>query len=390
MGRPIPVDIRGAAAFSCLGLDPGPQAKALRCGRSGLAPLGPGSPFGEETLTAGAIPAAFTGEERAQRLAELLIERLVEEARLTDKERRSCAVFGGVASGVHSCEEVGTLGRIRRGEPWRSELLSGGPGRFTAGAAERLGARGPLFTYTTACTSTAVALVMAVRMLRAGLVERAAVLGVDVLMRVFLEGFRSLQLYSESRCRPFDRDRDGLQIGEGCVGVVLERGSAGSRVRFGLLDGAIARDPSHIAAGSDDGRTAAAIMADALRRSGVEPSEVVSIKAHGTGTPVNDLSELRGLRAAFGDSPPPFASLKGALGHTLGSSAALETVAWTWCLEQGFVPFNAGFETPTEEVPLAPLREPHLTGGRPGVHLCNAFGFGGTSVSYVLTDRGAP
>lgn len=390
MHHALRVDLRGTAAFSCLGTGRAGQVEALRLGQSGLGPLGPGSLFGEPGLTVGVIPAGGPGEGRASQLAELLLEELVEDAALTAQERRSCAVFAGAASGISSSEEIATLEKIREGRPWQSDLLSGGPGRLAAFAAERLGARGPLFTYTTACTSTAVALFLAVRLLRAGRIERAVVLGVDVLMKISIEGFRSFQLYSEGRCRPFDRDRDGLQIGEAAVGMVLEapRGSRASR--FGLLDGALAHDQSHIAAGSNDGRTAAALMAETLRRSAVGAADVTSIKAHGTGTLTNDLSELRGLSAAFGPAPPPFASLKGALGHTLGSSAALETVVWTWCLAQGFAPASHGFLTPCEEVPLAPLREPLRTEGRPGVHLCNAFGFGGTSVAYLLDDRGAP
>ncbi|MBI5440198.1 MAG: hypothetical protein HY900_03185 [Deltaproteobacteria bacterium] len=384
------VDLRGTAAFSCLGLTRTAQVEALRRGQSGLEPLGPGSLFGEERLRAGQIPEAAAGEDRARRLLELLLEELVEDAGLSRRERRGCAIFAGAASGIGSSEEIATLEKIRAGKPWQSDLLSGGPGRFAAFAAERLGARGPLFTYTTACTSTAVALFLAVRLLRAGRVERAVVLGIDVLMKISIEGFRSFQLYSEGCCRPFDRDRDGLQIGEAAVGLVLETSRGAKPARFGLLDGALAHDQSHIAAGSNDGRTAAALMTETLSRSAVRSGEVASVKAHGTGTVTNDLSELRGLAAAFGAPVPPFASLKGALGHTLGSSAALETVAWTWCLAQGFVPASQGFARPCDELPLAPLTESLGTEGRPGVHLCNAFGFGGTSVSYLLDDRGAP
>jgi 3-oxoacyl-(acyl-carrier-protein) synthase len=96
------------------------------------------------------------------------------------------------------------------------------------------------------------------------------------------------------------------------------------------------------------------------------------------------------MERAFGEAVPPFTSLKGAVGHTLGCSCALETVLWTWCLEAGFVPMCQGFTSPDEDVPFEPLRSPLETEGRPGFHLFSAFGFGGTSVSYVLSDRGAP
>jgi 3-oxoacyl-(acyl-carrier-protein) synthase len=131
-------------------------------------------------------------------------------------------------------------------------------------------------------------------------------------------------------------------------------------------------------------------MGEALRLSGVERTDLTAVKGHGTGTVTNDRSELRGLQKVFGGAVPPFSSLKGLLGHTLGSCSALETVLWAWCLEEGFVPASLGFAAPEADVPLQPLRTALRTDGRPGFHLFSAFGFGGTSVSYVLADRGSP
>lgn len=224
-------------------------------------------------------------------------------------------------------------------------------------------------------------------MLRAGQIPRALVVGHDLVMKVAVDGFRHLQLYSQGGCRPFDRDRDGIVLGEGVAAVVLEASDVPAR--FELLDGAIAHDASHIAAGSSDGLTAARVMVEALRRSGVGGGEVTAIKAHGTGTPTNDLSELRGLERAFEGRPPPFASLKAFLGHTTAASSLVEMAHWLACLEEGFVPASLGFANPLPESPHAPLRAALETGGRPGVHMFNAFGFGGSAVSYLVRDHGA-
>lgn len=380
------VDVRAVGALSCLGDDPRLHAAALRAGRGGLAPVGTSSHLRDAELIAAVIPNQDSSERRPQSLTECLVDRLLDSGGLTDAERRGCAVFVGTTTGFAASEEIAWYREKARGGTWK--LLCGGPGQLAAFVARRVGSRAPVFTYTTACTSTAVGLLMAAQMIRAGQIERALVFGLDVLMKISIEGFRYLQLYSEKRCRPFDRDRDGLQLGEAAAGVLLEPRRGEGR-RFELLEGAIRHDPSHIAAGSTDGATAAAVIGEALRRSGIAPAEVAAVKAHGTGTPTNDLSELRGMQTAFAGRPPPFSSLKGAFGHTLGASSALETAAWLWCLEEGFVPASAGFETPMDEVPLSPLARPLPTEGRPGAHLFNSFGFGGTSVSYVIRDHGA-
>ncbi len=377
MSEPLPIDIRGMAAISCFGADRQAQVIAVREGRTGLRLATP-DPWGVPT---GPIPDGDDSPRRALTLTERLAESLIADARLSKAEARECAVFGGTTTGSARSEEEQL---VRSTEPW------GGPGRLTARLAQVMGAQGPASTYTTACTSSAVGLLTAVRAIRQGLVPRAVVFGLDLLMKITVVGFEQLQLYSKTACRPFDRDRDGLQIGEAAVGIVLE-GRRGPRTsRFEVLDGAIVHDPGHIAAGSTDGVVAAGVMGEAMRRSGIRPEELRSIKAHGTGTGSNDLSELRGLSLAFPNGVPPFASLKGFFGHTLGASSALETVIWLCCMEAGFLPASCGFRNGLEESPLVPITRPIETKGRPGVDLFNSFGFGGTSVSYLVADRGAP
>jgi 3-oxoacyl-(acyl-carrier-protein) synthase len=302
---------------------------------------------------------------------------------LSKAELADTAVFAGTCTGVAASEEIAFIRDRHAGLKWQSKFLCGGPGRLAAFCAQEFGARGPQFTYTTACTSTAVGAVMAARMLRQGRINRALVIGLDLVMKLTLEGFRLLQLYSEAGCRPFDARRDGLYLGEACAAFVLERGDGPLQ----FLDGAIHHDPGHIAAGSTDGTTAAAVMNEALTRSGVRPGEVTAVKAHGTGTPTNDLTELNALSVAFGGKPPPFSSLKSTFGHTLGASAALELVTWTWCAEGGFMPATYGFQQKIAESPHAPQIEPRALGNERQVHLFNAFGFGGTSVSFLAEVR---
>lgn len=383
------VEIRGFTGISCLGPDRASQVAAARAGRVGLSASGPESLVAGPGVVAGWVGRHSDHPEGIYELSDRVLELLAEACPLTAAERAECGVYVGTTTGHTPQEELPAILKIRAGQPWRSKFLTGGPGPIASHVARRFGAKGPLYTVTTACTSTGVALMMALRALRLGQVRRALVFGADLVMKTSIEGFRLLQLYSETTCKPFDRDRDGLNFGEAGAAMVLEPAGETVRHRFEVLDGAIAHDPSHIAAGSSDGKTAASVMRQALARSGVAAEDLVAVKAHGTGTANNDLSELRGMMTAFEGRPPPFLSWKGSIGHTVGSSAAMEQVLSMWCLEEGFLPSSAGFATPLPEVPLAPMTRPLETGGRPGCYLFNAFGFGGTAVSYVVADRGA-
>jgi 3-oxoacyl-[acyl-carrier-protein] synthase I len=380
----IPIRIRGRAAWSAAGLGASSHVGTLRQGKRVVAPVAPELRLGD--VSAGAIAGAHeAGDQRPNKLSSTVLEALIDEAKLTKAELAETAIFVGTTTGVAASEEIAYLRDKSLGAMWKAQFLSGGPGRLAAFAAETVGAKGPCFTYTTACTATALGVVMATRMMRQGRARRAIVLGLDVLMRMTLEGFRLLQLRSKEGCRPFDKERDGLDIGEAVAAVVLEPGEG----RFQMLDGAILHDQGHIAAGSTDGKTGATVMEAALTRSGVRAQQITAIKAHGTGTPTNDLTELRALRRVFGETLPPFTSLKSTFGHTLGASTALELAVWLWCLEAGFMPGTHGFRTPEPENNFVPVIEPRATDGGPRLDLFNSFGFGGTSVSFVVQDRGA-
>ncbi len=373
-----PIAIRARSAVSCFGDTAASHVAALKVGRTGLLPV-------DEKRGLGPIHAASmeAGLDAGDRRPYVLADAALGALGLSKQELKESALFAGTTTGVAATEEIVYLRDKAAGLPWQAKFACGGPGRLSAYCASAFGIEGPCFTYTTACTSTAVAAVMAARMLRQGRIRRAIVIGLDVLMKMSLQGFRLLQLYSEAGCRPFDARRDGLMLGEACAAFVLEPGEGPVR----MLDGAIHHDPGHIAAGSTDGVTAASVMADALKRSGVSPRDVTAVKAHGTGTPTNDLTELNALSVAFAGAPPPFSSLKSTFGHTLGASAALELVSWTWCVEHGFLPGTHGFGQRIAESKLVPMIEPTPSGNSRGVHLFNAFGFGGTSVSFAVEVR---
>ncbi|WP_051361852.1 beta-ketoacyl synthase N-terminal-like domain-containing protein [Solimonas soli] len=243
-----------------------------------------------------------------------------------------------------------------------------------------LGARGPYYTLNTACSSAANALLYAAFALRDGLVDAALAVGIEEENRLSQQGFFSLMLATRERSRPFDVARDGIVLGEGAAALHLSADRGGAR--WQLLGGASLCDASHPTNPSAE-RIADTIHA-ALDDAGVAAAEVSAVKAHGTGTRANDQAEALGLRRVFGDAMPPLTSIKPVLGHTLGACGALETVAFTACLERGRVPPTAGFADADPELGVAPLRA--AAPWRGGVALLNYFGFGGNNCALLLRE----
>lgn len=256
---------------------------------------------------------------------------------------------------------------------------SPGLGLLAEQLAAECGIGGAQYTINTACSSGANALLYAAAAIRRGDCQRALVLGLEVPTRVTLAGFNSLLLVSGTRCRPFDRDRDGLILGEAAAGIVLsaqpEHGPlAGMRLR----GGATACDSANIT--HTDANAVAHVIRDAVDHAGAP--RIDAVKAHGTGTPSNDAAEAAGILAGLDGPAVPVTSLKPALGHTLGACGVLETTAAAACWRAGFLPPTPGFEQPDPALGLTPVTQAAPLG--PGCVLLNYFGFGGNNSALVL------
>ncbi|WP_018404014.1 beta-ketoacyl synthase N-terminal-like domain-containing protein [Marinobacter gelidimuriae] len=230
------------------------------------------------------------------------------------------------------------------------------------------------------CTATANAILSAAAAIRTGVSDHALVVGLETRNDTTLAGFHGMQLLAQKNMRPFDRQRDGLVLGEGC-GVMLLSKCESDDPGVLLQGGASNCDTFSISASNPDGSTIAAVMADALDRSGIAPSDIQAIKAHGTATPLNDVGEAAGMRRAF-DNVPPFFSLKAALGHTLGSCGVMETLLVAAALPEGRLPASAGFSEPDPGLGVVPMSKLLAVG--PGHYLLNFFGFGGNNSSLII------
>ena len=193
-------------------------------------------------------------------------------------------------------------------------------------------------------------------------------------------------ILDRQQCRPFDRDRAGLNFGEGAAYIVMERLShaleRGATPLAELAGWGNACDAFHQTASSDDGEGAYLAMKQAIERAGINVTDVNYINAHGTGTPNNDVSETRAMQRLFGENVPPVSSTKSSTGHTTSASGAIESVITLMAMNNNFIPANIGFSTPIENgiKPAAtPVTDKHIK-----YALCNSFGFGGNDSSLLF------
>jgi 3-oxoacyl-[acyl-carrier-protein] synthase-1 len=243
-----------------------------------------------------------------------------------------------------------------------------------------LGISGPAATVSTACSSSAKIFCTADRYLRAGLCDAVVVGGVDCANEGFLYGFRSLGLLSTSPCRPWDRRRNGLSIGEAAGFALLERAPSGDS-DIALLGFGESGDAYHMAAPHPEGEGAETAMRSALRSAGLEASEIDYINLHGSGTPANDASEDRAVLRVFGNATP-CSSTKGWTGHAQGAAGITEAIISILSVEHGVVPGTLNTTEPDQALRANVILENQRRPLRRA--LTNSFGFGGNNCALIF------
>jgi 3-oxoacyl-(acyl-carrier-protein) synthase len=239
-------------------------------------------------------------------------------------------------------------------------------------------------TINTACSSSANAIAFGARLIRHGIAKRALVGGTDSLAKFTINGFNALNILSKDPCAPFDRDRSGLNLGEGAAFLVLEREEDLKDKRaYAVLSGSgNSNDAFHPSSTSPEGEGPYRSMREALENARLQPGEISYINAHGTGTENNDETESRAMLRLFG-KVPPFASTKSFTGHTLGAAGAIEAVyAVLNILHQELYP-SLEFHTPIPDTGLAPLT--HYRRQEVQHVMSNSFGFGGNCSTLIFS-----
>jgi 3-oxoacyl-[acyl-carrier-protein] synthase II len=238
-----------------------------------------------------------------------------------------------------------------------------------------------------ACASGAASIALGADLIRAGVTPTALAGGVDALTHICFMGFNALKLLDPTPCRPFDRDRRGMSIGEAAAFLVLEDAehcrARGGRALARLAGSGMTTDAHHVTAPHPEGEGMIHAMRQALADAGLEPDAVGYVNAHGTGTPQNDRAEALALRRVFGEGGVLVSSTKSLVGHTMAAAGSVEAAATILALQHGLLPPTASLEHADPDVPFDCL--PGVA--RPadvGAALSNSFGFGGQNVSLVF------
>jgi len=375
------IHIRGLGLVSSYGRGVACAVDGLRAGRTGITPLSLFSlPFQHQIQVNQFDHALFPpGSAGATATMVAAAHEALAEAHLNTEALRDAALVIGTSSFLFAGEADYRRTLAETGEAVMSLLPS--PGHAARHVAGMLGIEGPVLTLSTACSSSANALLVAAALLRRGEARRALVIGVEGLSAIALSGFHSLLLLDPDGCRPFDAGRRGMQIGE-AVGAVLLEADDSARGGDRLLGGANLCDTHHMTSAAPDGSAMRRVMEMALADAGLQAADVAVIKAHGTGSLDNDTAEAAAMRTLFGENLPPFTGIKRYLGHTLGACGAVELAVFLGCLRAGFVPPTAGCTHPDPALRITPLAE-----SRPapkGAAMLNFFGFGGNYASLLI------
>ena len=380
-----------------LGRGPDEVARKLFAGDcSGMQPQSGWVPKRSMTLGAvsGELPAiAAELNPQSSRNNQLLLDAAlqirddIEQAIQTFGRERIAVVLGTSTSGIDEASQ-GIAHYLQHQQfpsdyAYQQQELSA-PATFLA---DWLNINGPTYVISTACTSSARALMSAQRLLDMNLCDVVLCGGVDTLCKLTLNGFSSLEAVSDERCNPFSVNRHGINIGEAAVLFVMSKQPAGTH-SIALLGAGASSDAHHISAPEPSGRGAVQAMRKALSRAGLQPEHIGYLNLHGTATQHNDAMESYAVTQVFPEGVP-CSSTKPMTGHTLGAAGALEAAfCWLSLTHGDALPPHIWDGQPDPALPalnwvttgqtLAPVPQRCL--------MSNSFAFGGNNVSLIIGD----
>jgi 3-oxoacyl-[acyl-carrier-protein] synthase II len=400
------VAITGGGVVSPLGLTLEEFHRSLAEARSGVRRLPPEVAQGSGAQVGALIdwdPAAHFADaeaanlDRVAQFALVAAGQAIAAAALPLENATRIGVYWGTGLGGAHTLEAAYRQVYGKGE-WRTRPLTVVMAMSNAAGAAvalRHGLRGPFANFATACSSSAMALGEAARLVAEGRADAMVAGGSEALLTpATLLAWQALRTLAPAdpadaaaSCKPFDRRRAGLVLGEGAAAFVLEdevRARArGARIHALLTGYGNTCDAAHLSRPDRDGQVRA--MREALRESGLEPGAIGYINAHGTATTVGDVVEAEAINAVFGPAAAsiPVSSTKSLHGHLLGGAGALELAASLLALEQGIAPPTGFLEQPD---PACQLRHVALRAERiaaPRAVMSNSFAFGGSNVVLI-------
>jgi 3-oxoacyl-[acyl-carrier-protein] synthase II len=404
------VVITGLGMVSPLGIGVEKTWQALVQGKSGVARITKFDPTGFDTQIAAEVkdfvPENFMEKKEIKRM-DIFIQyamasamMALEDAQLPITPQNADRVGVVVGAG---------LGGLTTIESFHKILMEKGPGRISpffipalivneapGQISIRFGAKGPNSSVVTACATGNHNIGDAWRMIQRGDADAIIAGGVEATITpLAVSGFNAMKALStrnhepEKASRPFDKDRDGFVMGEGCGIIILEEMKhaldRGAKIYAEIIGYGLNGDAHHITAPAPDGEGAARCMAMALKSAGISPEEVDYINAHGTSTEYNDLYETMAIRAVFKEHAKKLAvsSTKSMTGHLLGGAGGVEAIFTVLTIHRGLIPPTINYDTPDPECDLDYVPNvARMADVR--VALSNSFGFGGTNAVLIF------
>jgi 3-oxoacyl-[acyl-carrier-protein] synthase II len=391
------VFITGCGIITSIGNNLEENLASLTSGRSGIGKITILETVHSDTLPAGQI--GLKDEELARVLGIGFREGLSRTALLgmiaaeEAFHKAGCTMHDGLRTGLISGSTVGGMVSTEKYYPDFLEndsrnawIGANDSSESTERIAYHLGIRDFVSTINTACSSSANVIMTGARLIQSGMLDRVVVGGTDALSLFTLNGFNTLMIYDREPCKPFDEQRNGLNLGEGAAYLVLEgEDTTGQRLPFCELRGyGNSTDAHHQTALSPEGTGPYLAMKLALERGRLKPGDISYLNVHGTATVNNDLSEGSGMLKVFGEKIPPFSSTKPFTGHLLGASGAVEAVFSILSIRHDTIWPNLNFTTPMKEFDFTPARQAIKGSGIRHV-LSNSFGFGGNNTTLAFS-----
>ena len=328
---------------------------------------------------------------RTALLGRIALREVLEEADILSKRPDRMAFISGT-----------TVGGMDRSEQYYSDFLSNNSknqyieahdcgANTDLIAKEYSGIFDMTTTISTACSSAANAVVLSANLIKTGRIDAAIVGGSECLSKFHFNGFNTLMILDKKPCRPFDKTRAGINLGEGAAYLVIESEKSVKKRNIlplcELSGYANTCDAFHQTASSPNGEGAFLAMKKALKQSNLQPNDIDYINAHGTGTENNDETEGIAVMRIFGDKIPPLSSTKSFTGHTTSAAGSVESVISILALQHNFIPVNLNFLEKMPEISFAPIVNANtLINKQLRNILSNSFGFGGNDTCLIFSN----
>ena len=393
------IGIAGVGAITAIGNNVAECLEAFEHYRPGMGPI-----TQMHTIHQSVLPVAevkLTNDELALMTGlDINISRTSHLSLLAAREALNDAAIPDLKNLRKAFVSANTVGGMDRSEDFFIDFLKDNEkgklknvhdhecGSVTEVVAAALGLTDMMTTISTACSSSANAIFYGARLIKNNLADVVVAGGADALTKFTLNGFNTLMILDKAFCKPFDDDRQGLNLGEGAGYVVLVSDEVAKTLPKPLycrLSGYNnSNDAYHQTASSPDGTGSYLAMKGALQKAGLTTADISYINLHGTGTPNNDSAEGTAIARLFEKDAPPMSSTKSFTGHTLGASGGVEAVFSVVAVNKGLIYPNLRFETPMHDVPFTP--ETRFLRNQDIKHvMSNSFGFGGNCTSLIFS-----